>query len=146
MDPWGTPCVTISSSERDVPSRVDCIRSVGYLSNQFDALLDSPSRLQLKKECPMTYVIKSFAWIDKDHSRYFLLVHCFKNMTSNKQTQGFSRVVFVIPALVAGRLPSWGRKSMNGFKAIFSVSLESTGSNVVIRNLVISILEVRHHL
>ena len=27
-------------------------------------------------------------------------------MTSNKQTQDFSRVVFVILALVAGRLPS----------------------------------------
>ena len=54
----------------------------------------------------MTYVIKSFALIDKDHSRYFFLVHCFKSMTSNKQTQDFSRVVFVIPALVAGRLPS----------------------------------------
>ena len=49
----------------------------------------------------MTYVIKSFAWIDKDHSRYFLLVHCFKNMTSNEQTQGFGRVVFAISALMA---------------------------------------------
>lgn len=34
---------------------------------------------------------------------------------------------------------------MNGFKAILSVTLESTGSNVVIKNLVISILEVRQH-
>ena len=28
MDPWGTPCVKISSSERDVPSPVECILSV----------------------------------------------------------------------------------------------------------------------
>ena len=37
--------------------------------------------------------------------RYFLLVHCFENMTSNKQTQNFGRVVFAIPSLVAGRSP-----------------------------------------
>ena len=50
------------------------------------------------------YAIKCLAWISQDHCCYFLLVHCFENMTSNKQTQGFGRVVrvFAIHALVAG--------------------------------------------
>ena len=40
------------------------------------------------------------------NSRYFLLSYCFENMTSNKQTRGFSRVVHVIaiPAQVAGEV------------------------------------------
>ena len=46
----------------------------------------------------MTYAIKCLASIDQDHSRYLLLVHCFENVTSNKQTQGFGRVVFAIDA------------------------------------------------
>ena len=36
----------------------------------------------------------------------FLLIHCFEKKTSNKQTQGFGRVVFAIPALVAGEVES----------------------------------------
>ena len=49
----------------------------------------------------MTYAIKCLASIDQDHSRYLLLVHCFENVTSNNQTQGFGRVVFAISTLVA---------------------------------------------
>ena len=49
----------------------------------------------------MTYAIKYLAKIDQDHSRYLLLAHCFENVTSNKQTQGFGRVVFAISTLVA---------------------------------------------
>ena len=50
------------------------------------------------------YAIKCLALINQDHSCYFFLVHCFENMTSNKQTQGFGRVVhvFAIHTLVAG--------------------------------------------
>ena len=49
----------------------------------------------------MTYAIKCLASIDQDHSRYLLLVRCFENVTSNKQTQGFGRVVFAISTLGA---------------------------------------------
>ena len=49
----------------------------------------------------MTYAIKCLASIDQDHSRYLLLVHCFENVTSNKQTQGVGRVAFAISTRVA---------------------------------------------
>ena len=49
----------------------------------------------------MTYDIKCLAQIDQDHTLYLLLVHCFENVTRNKQTQGFGRVVFAISPLVA---------------------------------------------
>ena len=54
--------------------------------------------------CMYMYAIKCLALINQDHSCYFFLVHCFENMTSNKETQGFGRVVhvFAIHALVAG--------------------------------------------
>lgn len=58
------------------------------------------------------YAIKCLAWINQDHGCYFLLVHCFENMTINKQTQGFGRVVhvFAIHALVAGEVALLSQK------------------------------------
>ena len=40
----------------------------------------------------------------QEHSRYFLLVHCFENISSSKQIQGVGKVVFAILAPVAGEV------------------------------------------
>ena len=68
-------------------------------------------------------------------------------MSGSKQIQGVGRVAFAILAPVAGEVALLSQKVIKLIQEIFSVTLESTGSNaVVIRNLVISIPEVRHHL
>ena len=55
-------------------------------------------------------------------------------MTSNKQTQGFgSGVCYSCSRQV--RLPSWVRKPLNWLKALFSITLETTGSNEIGRLL-----------
>ena len=84
-----------------------------------------------------------------DHSRYFLLVHCFENMSSNKEIQGVGKVVFAILAPVAGEVALLSQKVIKLIQrnlGHFGKYEKYRDRTVVIRNLVISIPEVRHHL
>ena len=63
-------------------------------------------------------------------------VHCFENMTSNEQTQAFSRVVFAISALMACEVALLSQKVIKiDSKQSSWVTLESTGSNEIGRLL-----------
>ena len=71
--------------------------------------------------------------IDQDRSRYFVLSYCFENMTSNKQTRGFSRVVhvFAIPAQVAGEVSLLSEKVIKLIQSNLIGHFEKKGSNEI---------------
>ena len=68
----------------------------------------------------------------RPYSRYFLLSYCFENMTSNKQTRGFSRVVhvFAIPAQVAGEVSLLSEKVIKLIQSNLIGHFEKKGSTV----------------
>ena len=71
--------------------------------------------------------------IDQDRSRYFVLSYCFENMTSNKQTRGFSRVVHVIaiPAQAAGEVSLLSEKVIKLIQSNLIGHFEKKGSNEI---------------
>ena len=132
MDPWGTPCVAISSSEWDMPSHVDCIRSV--LKVAFKSLWHFTWRtqpFQLKKECPMTYAIKCLVIRTVAVFSFLFIALKIWPVTSRLRVsvEWYECLRFLLWWQV--RLPSWVRKSLNWFEAIFSVTLKSKGSNEI---------------
>ena len=46
----------------------------------------------------------------QDLSRYFLLVHCFENMSGSKQIQGVGKVVFALLAPVVDEVALLSQK------------------------------------
>ena len=108
-----------------------------WLSNHFDTLLDAPSPCNLRSVLRHIMLSNALLRLIRTIAIISLLSIALKIWPVTSRVKVLVEWLHVFGFLLwwLVRLPCWVRKSLNWFKAIFSVTLKSNGSNEIWRFL-----------